>query len=331
MTDTDRVYVRFRGRTLGPLTPDKVKDLIKRGQVTRMHELSGDGITWSKADEFGDFFPPLQPAGFGQFPGEAMGGPGMGGMGAPGMGGMAPGAVPPAPGGGPPMPPGAGGPPAMGASANPAHTSAQWFAHVKDNNEGPISYDQLQLWAHAKVLKPDSLVWNSSMESWKPAQEIMPELFSALGPTSQDEEEEEEDTIARGDIVEITLELSKQSGWIIGLAVALFAFAIVLFVGQSVPLINPRLGTQTIEFMRPLLGLILGALLIGIGVMLLLYNGKVKQLVNEPNMANTHAATEALSHVWAVVGIGGVVWVTLLVLLLVYAGLTGFDVLRLIR
>jgi len=55
MTD-DNIYVRFKGRTLGPLTYQKIQDLVRRGQITRMHDLSYDGMSWIKAEEFGDLF-----------------------------------------------------------------------------------------------------------------------------------------------------------------------------------------------------------------------------------------------------------------------------------
>ena len=52
----DRFYVRFKGRVLGPLTREKTLELAKRGQITKQHELSPDGVAWKKADEFPGFF-----------------------------------------------------------------------------------------------------------------------------------------------------------------------------------------------------------------------------------------------------------------------------------
>lgn len=48
----ERFYVRFKGRVLGPLTREKTIDLAKRGQITKQHELSPDGIGWQSALEF---------------------------------------------------------------------------------------------------------------------------------------------------------------------------------------------------------------------------------------------------------------------------------------
>ena len=52
----ERFYVRFKGRVLGPLTREKTLELAKRGQITKQHELSPDGVAWKKADEFPGFF-----------------------------------------------------------------------------------------------------------------------------------------------------------------------------------------------------------------------------------------------------------------------------------
>jgi hypothetical protein len=52
----ERFYVRFKGRVLGPLTREKTVDLAKRGQITKQHELSPDGVAWRLAQEFPELF-----------------------------------------------------------------------------------------------------------------------------------------------------------------------------------------------------------------------------------------------------------------------------------
>jgi hypothetical protein len=54
---TDHYFIRFKGRVLGPLTKDKAVEMVKRGQVTRQHELSPDGTSWRNASEFTELFP----------------------------------------------------------------------------------------------------------------------------------------------------------------------------------------------------------------------------------------------------------------------------------
>jgi|688.fasta_scaffold340195_2 hypothetical protein len=52
----ERVYIRFKGRVLGPITQEKMLDLIRRGQITRQHELSPDGIAWKSAEAYPHLF-----------------------------------------------------------------------------------------------------------------------------------------------------------------------------------------------------------------------------------------------------------------------------------
>lgn len=56
----DRYYIRFKGRILGPLPPSKIHEMVRRGQITRQHELAPDGQNWGRAEEFEDFFPKLK-------------------------------------------------------------------------------------------------------------------------------------------------------------------------------------------------------------------------------------------------------------------------------
>jgi hypothetical protein len=53
---TDKLYTRVRGQVRGPFAQDKLRVLVKRGQLTRIHEVSVDGTSWQKASEFGELF-----------------------------------------------------------------------------------------------------------------------------------------------------------------------------------------------------------------------------------------------------------------------------------
>lgn len=49
-------YIRTRGRILGPYDVEKLQGLAKRGQLSRMHEVSADGVTWVKASTYPELF-----------------------------------------------------------------------------------------------------------------------------------------------------------------------------------------------------------------------------------------------------------------------------------
>ena len=136
----EKYYVRFRGRTLGPFDEAKVRGLIKRGQVTRMHELSPDGVSWQKADAFPELFPAVnQPAqGFEQVSQSDA---------------------------------------AMQPDEPPTDV-AEWYAHLNNENKGPVTKDQIAQWISAGAITQETLVWKEGTEEWEAANIAVPELFS---------------------------------------------------------------------------------------------------------------------------------------------------------
>jgi len=52
----DQLYVRIRGRVQGPFDEEKLRALVRRGQLSRMHEVSLDGDTWKQASEYSELF-----------------------------------------------------------------------------------------------------------------------------------------------------------------------------------------------------------------------------------------------------------------------------------
>lgn len=140
MTDVeDQLYVRIRGRVQGPFDLEKLRALVKRGQLSRMHEVSPDGNDWQQAADFPDLFAtevkhtvqaesakseddkPYEPDG----------------------------------------------------------PSASWYFSKNDVQSGPVTFEQLQAQASPGKLGPDDLVWKEGMEEWTPARTIPGLLFSA--------------------------------------------------------------------------------------------------------------------------------------------------------
>jgi hypothetical protein len=50
-------YVKFRGKTLGPLEENQIHDMVRQGKLGRMSEISSDGQKWTRAGEIEAFFP----------------------------------------------------------------------------------------------------------------------------------------------------------------------------------------------------------------------------------------------------------------------------------
>ncbi len=52
----NQLYIRVRGRVLGPYDEEKLQGLARRGQLSRMHELSQDGVNWVRATNYPELF-----------------------------------------------------------------------------------------------------------------------------------------------------------------------------------------------------------------------------------------------------------------------------------
>ncbi len=50
------MYVRIRGKSVGPLEEAKVQELVRQGKISRASEVSVDGTSWVRASEFGSLF-----------------------------------------------------------------------------------------------------------------------------------------------------------------------------------------------------------------------------------------------------------------------------------
>jgi hypothetical protein len=51
-----QLYIRVRGRVLGPYDEEKLRSLARRWQLSRMHELSQDATNWVRASTYPELF-----------------------------------------------------------------------------------------------------------------------------------------------------------------------------------------------------------------------------------------------------------------------------------
>lgn len=145
-----QLYIRVRGRVLGPFEDEKLQTMARRGQFSRMHEVSADGLTWVRASVYPELFAGGPPASEGQPNGRS----------------AAAEAVAAAPtGGGEQYHVAADSPPAAGASSH-------WYYTSGGREIGPVGYAAVQAAARSGQLGPDDMVWTDGMVNWKPATEV---------------------------------------------------------------------------------------------------------------------------------------------------------------
>lgn len=58
---SDSYYIRIRGRVHGPMQMDRLTEMASKGQLSRTHEMSQDGKTWSSAAKMPEIFERQRP------------------------------------------------------------------------------------------------------------------------------------------------------------------------------------------------------------------------------------------------------------------------------
>ncbi len=121
-------YFRIRGRVEGPFDLARAQTLVRRGRLSRYHEVSTDRVHWRRATQFPELFVaqveekvrviPLEETAAESQPAE---------------------------------------------SAEPL-----WYYSSGGREQGPVPLSQLVQMAQSGQLEPDSLVWTDGMEQWAP-------------------------------------------------------------------------------------------------------------------------------------------------------------------
>lgn len=52
----NQLYIRIRGKILGPYNQEKLQSLSRRGQLSRLHEVSQDAANWVRASTYPELF-----------------------------------------------------------------------------------------------------------------------------------------------------------------------------------------------------------------------------------------------------------------------------------
>ncbi|TWT66368.1 DUF4339 domain-containing protein [Allorhodopirellula solitaria] len=289
----DRIYIRFKGKTLGPLSSEKVRGLIRRGQITRMHELSSDALTWQRAEEFGDFF----------------------------RSASSPTHAPPA-----------SAPTAtqtLAESSSPiagqdADDGVEWYAHFNGDNQGPMNPQTLLTWVNSGDVRRDTLVWRAGLDDWRPAVEVLPEHFSATPNESAAEMGYSSSSIVGADqaagqlSAEICERFTNHRVWVMILSVlglvlsglAVLYFITSMIVGAEAKWM-PFGGSRSVVY--GLTGLLFCGLSIAGEVYLLSYASSLKLLARHRDRLHLRLAANRLQSFWRYCAIVLVAIVILLV------------------
>jgi hypothetical protein len=133
----NQLYIRVRGRVLGPYDQEKLQSLARRGQLSRMHQLSQDATNWVLASTYPELFISVDPT---------------------------PAAVTQ-------QPSGTVHEPGPRESQPPATAARQWWYRRNGSEAGPVDQVALQQMLVSGNLSADDLVWADGMSQWAPARQ----------------------------------------------------------------------------------------------------------------------------------------------------------------
>jgi hypothetical protein len=268
---SDRYYVRFRGRVLGPFNGEKTAEMVRRGQVTRVHELSPDGLTWKKAEEFTEFFPKANSTRAATVQAEKL--------------------LQPEP---------------TKAEVMPAEV--QWHVHCDGQEYGPMAESALVDWIRQGRVRGDSMVWRSGMNEWAPAESVQPTWFAGqLRPVQQrmaasaivDSDSQSEDLDQK-----LTAETTSKLPWIYFMAVSIIIIGTLSSIGaailflQGVAVLNENRNLGTVRLIFGFMAGIQAIMTLLGGVFLLRYANALSMLRTIPTVSNAIIAAKRLSGFW---------------------------------
>ncbi len=315
MNHTDRIYVRFRGRTLGPFTTEKAKQLIQQGKITRMHELSADGMNWYKAETFSNLFTASHSAV------EAKQTAASRDTSVAEPRNNEPAANHPQA-------------PASRVEPNaPAEPSVEWYANINSENVGPVAATQIRQWVEAGQMNSQTLVWRSGFDNWQAVGVAMPELFAHRAAVNM---AVQQTAVAgapagQGDLQHgsaeresLNLELNRNRGWASFVGIMVIITASLQIIGQLIFFVvsagesagAPAAATMAIS---TIVGVAWSVTLLTAGVLLLRYCDALSKLSRVSSSSYTLLAARRLSSLWSYLGIVCLVW-------LVAAGLLVFVI-----
>ncbi len=290
----DALYIRLRGRVLGPFDEEKLRALARRGQLGRLHQLSGDGVNWAPASSYPDLF--VSSDGQANAAGQATAPAALEAAASPPWG-----AKPADPRG------------ASVASTSPPDDKA-WHYELDGQEKGPVSRSVLMDLIASGRLKPTNQVWAEGMPSWAMASQV-PDFIHLFAAHQSHAGKDTSSAAAElpADLCRVAVE-SRQ--WVMTIAIIVLIYSLTLLGLGFVLLIlgaNQHVPPVVIAGVNNLVS----SVVVGVaGYMLLVYAGRLGPLRYNKAPVVLEKALQSLRVFWLYVAIVMLV-VTALTLLVV--------------
>lgn len=294
-------YVKIRGRTLGPFTPDRLRQMAQQGQLSRINLISNDGQEWVKAGEFPAFFEgaSFQPRS------------------------AAAATVEPA---------------TAPASANDvsSQAKAEWHYAIGAEQHGPVTFGQIRGLVANGTLAPGELVWKEGMSDWQPVSAV-PELASSLPQRGNQErkrerrirrEREEESRQGGADLQETKSVIRAGSGWAFFLTIAAYLFAGLIFFVSIAGIVVGARNQQGVVIAQGIVNLLFGGIVVTAAVFFNRYASHSARFCTTTDPDDLNQGLRWLSRLWLFLGIFVIFVLAMTLISIVYAIAIGADLSR---
>ncbi|TWT35590.1 hypothetical protein KOR34_04830 [Posidoniimonas corsicana] len=281
----EQLYVRIRGRVQGPFELDRLRNLVRRGQLSRIHEVSTDQATWTAAGDYPELF--------------ASSGAGVTVSQDAGREEVAEAST-------------SGGSPST-------EVSATWYYSNGQSQQGPVTLPALKSMLQSGMVDSDELVWTEGMDQWVAANQVR-ELGSVTNAVSPNSSRQVRD---RDPVSESTARtLAESRPWVLFISIFLYVTAALFIVGGILGLAvgPPELGVLRISASISLL--LYGVVSFWAAQLLLNYTTRLGKFINSRSDAQLDSAFKGLKTFWVftsfiliyltVNAIAGIFWLTTL-------------------
>ncbi|MFO7906687.1 MAG: DUF4339 domain-containing protein [Pirellulaceae bacterium] len=297
---SDTYFVRIRGRVQGPFSTEKLQLLVRRGQVSRTHEVSEDGTIWRRASEFPELFQDPTPVSSSETRDTDTQ---TRDKGTDGDGGAAKDE--------------AKHEADSGVSRRSPDDSAEWYYAVGTSHKGPISYAALRHLFWTGRLPPETDVWGAGMPDWVPAYTISG-LVPAAGSKPRREtqpsssEKESGRRFADDNVRRLVWLLKSMRLWTMVVAIVGLIMCVIGLIGGIVDIVgvNDLRGLFTLTYV----------LVEGAGIAFLLVFGiRVGTFLDERSQPSLIHALQAMRGFWIYVGILACIAFSMLLIVISFA------------
>ena len=150
-------WIRNRGKTQGPYSLERLKQLVERGQLNPTVQISEDGVTWERPNAYPELFSGMLQGSQGSDPTENAASQESGYS--------------------------------LGETASNdlyGNDSAKTWRYAENGRTSqPVAFQEIQRLVSFGMISPDGLVWNESMPNWVKAKDVPGLVPRAAQPSAE--------------------------------------------------------------------------------------------------------------------------------------------------